>query len=413
MTLRAVGLITEYNPFHNGHAYHARQARERSGADVVVAVMSGHYVQRGQPALVDKWRRAEMALRHGVDVVIELPFPLACNSAPLFARGGVEILNAFAPALDGLCFGSEQGELKPLQELARDWQEQPSDDADACHLRQGKTFPQARGESGSASAIADQPNTILGVAYLRALDDLNSPIEPLTIRRQGHGYHDAGLDGDGFASATGIRQLLREGGTVSGLVPDVAGRSLMEAQERGMMVDDERWFAMLAQACLTPEDRDVSYLAPPGWAERMLEAALHAGTYDELVDAIKARHLTRTRVQRILCHLLSGVDDTLIEQLSRLGTPYLTLLGATTRGEAFLAQARKALDRPVLGNLSRISVRLRQYYAEQPEKLALAQRLVAIEDRMTRLYTLLLPGWPGKSRQWNYYQDALRISSVG
>ncbi|EAT14212.1 nucleotidyltransferase family protein [Desulfuromonas acetoxidans] len=410
MTLRAVGLITEYNPFHNGHAYHVRQARERSGADVVVAVMSGHYVQRGEPALIDKWRRAEMALRHGVDVVIELPFPLACNSAPLFGRGGVEILNAFAPHLDSLCFGSEQGELEPLQALARDWEEQPSDGADASHLRQGKTFPQARGESASEAAIADQPNTILGVSYLRALNDLNSPIRPLTIQRQGHGYHDAGLDGDGFVSATAIRHQLIQGKSIAGLAPVAAEGLLNEAKDTGMIVDMERWFAMLAQACLTLEEHDTSYLAPPGWAERMRDAALHATSYQELVDAIKARHLTRTRVQRILCHLLSGVDDALIEKLAQWGTPYLALLGATTRGEAFLSQTRKMMDRPVLGNLSRVSVRLRQFYAEQPEKLALAQRLVAIEDRMTRLYTLLLPGWQGKSRQWNYYQDALRLN---
>ncbi|WP_321533022.1 nucleotidyltransferase family protein [uncultured Desulfuromonas sp.] len=410
MSLRAVGLITEYNPFHTGHAYHARQARELSGAEVVVAVMSGHYVQRGEPALVDKWRRAEMALRHGVDVVIELPFPLACNSAPLFARGGVEILNAFAPALDSLCFGSEQGELEPLQALARNWQERPSDKADASHLRQGKTFPQARGESVSASTIADQPNTILGVSYLRVLDDLNSTIQPFTIQRQGHGYHDAGLDGGGFASATAIRQQMMQGNSIAGLVPGVAETMLNDAQQSGMIVDEGRWFAMLAQACLTLEEQDTSYLAPPGWAERMLHAAVNARSYQELVDAIKARHLTRTRVQRILCHLLSGVDDALIDQLAQWGTPYLTLLGATTRGEAFLSQTRKMMDRPVLGNLSRVSVRLRQFYAGQPEKLALAQRLVAIEDRMTRLYTLLLPGWQGGARQWNYYQDALRIS---
>ena len=410
MTLRAVGLVTEYNPFHNGHAYHARLARERSGADVVVAVMSGHYVQRGEPALVDKWRRAEMALRHGIDVVIELPFPLACSSAPLFGRGAVEILNAFAPALDCLCFGSEQGELEPLQALARDWQEQPSDEADASHLRQGKTFPQARGQSGTASAFADQPNTILGVSYLRALADLDSSIAPLTLQRKGHGYHDAGLDGNGFASATAVRQQLMQGNSIAGLVPDVVEAILNDAQQTGMIVDEERWFAMLAHACLTLEEQDTSYLAPPGWAERMLQAAVTVGSYQELVDAIKARHLTRTRVQRILCHLLSGVDDALIGQLTHWGTPYLALLGATPRGEAFLSQTRKSMDRPVVGNLSRISVRLRQFYAGQPEKLALAQRLVAIEDRMTRLYTLLLPGWRGKSRQWNYYQDALRIS---
>lgn len=410
MTLRAVGIVTEYNPFHNGHLYHVEQARRLSGADVVVAVMSGHFVQRGEPAIVDKWTRTRMALLAGVDVVIELPFPLACNSAPLFARGAVEILNAFAPALESLCFGSEGGELAPLRVLADDWQNYSDEQSDLSHVRQGKTFPQARAEQTVHPGLGDQPNTILGVAYLRALAELNSDIVPLTLRRLGQGYHGQGPVSDGFASATSVRQRLFDGHGVGDWVPTHVARLLEQALSTGMVVDFERWFAMLAQACLQLDGGEEDlYLAPPGLAERMMRAALVAQDYGQLVDSVKARHLTRTRIQRILCHLLSGVDDALIRQLQRDGSPYLTLLGATPQGEAFLAQTRKHLDRPLLGNLSRLSVRLRQFYQQRPETLGLAQRLVAVEDRMTRLYTLLLPGWQGRSRHWNYYQDALRI----
>ena len=113
--MTAVGLITEYNPFHNGHLHHLQESRRESGAEVAVAVMSGHFLQRGEPALVDKWVRAEMALRAGVDVVVEIPFPFACNSAPWFARGAVQLLDAFGGAVTSLCFGSETGEIGALQ----------------------------------------------------------------------------------------------------------------------------------------------------------------------------------------------------------------------------------------------------------------------------------------------------------
>ena len=141
----AVGLITEYNPFHNGHLHHLRESRRESGAEVAVAVMSGHFLQRGEPALLDKWVRAEMALRAGVDVVVEIPFPFACNSAPHFARGAVQLLDAFGGAVTSLCFGSETGELGALQRcsdlLSR--HETAIQPAPAPLPRQGPTFPAA------------------------------------------------------------------------------------------------------------------------------------------------------------------------------------------------------------------------------------------------------------------------------
>ncbi len=175
--MRSVGLITEYNPFHNGHLYHLEESKKAAGAEVAVAVMSGHFLQRGEPALVDKWVRAEMALRAGVDVVIELPFAWACNSAPHFATGAVQALNALG-GVDALCFGSESGDLKALEGCARLLLEQEDEVLRRTSqlLRAGKNYPEARAlvaeELSNDKAIAEllaSPNNILGIEYLKAL----------------------------------------------------------------------------------------------------------------------------------------------------------------------------------------------------------------------------------------------------
>lgn len=412
--MRAVGLITEYNPFHNGHRYHVEQARRVSGAEVVVAVMSGHFLQRGEPALLDKWTRAAMALHSGVDVVVELPFPLACNSAPLFARGGVEVLSSFGPSLDSLCFGSESGQLEPLQLLAQRWEQLDAELSGTHHARRGQTFPQARSqalaEQGDQIPGQDQPNTILGVAYLRALTRLNSSLQPLTIQRRGAQYHDRRPGSGAIASATAIRCLLAEQQPVDGYLPPTALPLLQQAVSEERVLCGQRWFQMVLQACLQePAQLAGAYQLEPGLAERIFQAALTAPNYDQLVDAVKARHLTRTRIQRLLVYLVTDLSAALVNDLATGGIPYLQLLGATPRGEAYLAQCRKTLQRPLIGNFSRIRPQLRRYYGDGSDQLSVALRLVAAEDRATRLYSLLLPGWRHGSRQWNYLQPPLRV----
>ncbi len=215
--MRAVGLITEYNPFHNGHLHHLNESLRQADAEVAVAVMSGHFLQRGEPALVDKWRRTRMALAAGVDVVVELPFAFACQSAPYFARGAVQCLNGLG-GIEALCFGSEAGELAPLQRCADLLQEHRTElqAATAAGLRQGMHYAEARGElvaglSGKASLaeLLHSPNNILALEYLQALRDTASAMAPFTILRLGAGFHETQASG-AIASATGIRHRLAE-----------------------------------------------------------------------------------------------------------------------------------------------------------------------------------------------------------
>lgn len=410
--MRAVGLVTEYNPFHNGHRYHAEQARKVSDADVVVAVMSGHFLQRGEPALLDKWARAQMALRCGVDVVIELPFPFACNSAPTFADGAIQILDLFSPHLDALCFGSESGQLEQLKPLAKAMAGYESVAADSHHLRSGQTFPQARAAAladlGFDTTLLDQPNNILSLAYLRAIDQRNSTLTPLTIKRIGAGYHDL-QPVDDIASATAIRQRLYAGESVQPYIPTAAHTLLDQAVQQKMVVDPQRWFAMLQHSCLDQRRHTVDcYQMEPGLEQRIFQAALTASDFDQLVDEIKARHLTRTRVQRLLCYQLFGLRSQEMSSALAQPIPYIQLLGATKNGERFLSQCRKQLPIPLVTNHSRLQSLLNRHYGHDNRARQQAQWMVDIENQVTRFYTLLLPGWGGQSRQWNYYQSPWR-----
>lgn len=408
--MRAVGLVTEYNPFHNGHRYHAQQARQVSGVEVVVAVMSGHFLQRGEPALVDKWTRAQMALRCGVDVVIELPFPFSCNSAPHFADGAIQIFDQFCPHINSVCFGSESGELGQLKPLAKAMAGYDSVDH---HARAGQTFPQARAaalaDQGFDAALLDQPNNILSLAYLRAIDQRNSALEALTIKRIGAGYHDL-QPVDNIASATALRQRLYAGEAVQPYLPTAAHELLIQAIEQKMMVDPQRWFSMLQHSCLDQRrDRRDCYQMEPGLEQRIFQAALAANDYEQLVDEVKARHLTRTRVQRLLCYQLFALRSQEMANALAQPIPYLQLLGATQNGERFLSQCRKELAIPLVTNQSRIQALLNRHYGRDGEARQHAQWMVDLEDQVTRFYTLLLPGWGGgQSRQWNYYQSPLR-----
>lgn len=412
--MRGVGVITEYNPFHNGHLYHVQQARQCSGADVVVAVMSGHFLQRGEPALVDKWTRAQMALRCGVDVVVELPFPYACNSAPLFARGAVQVLDLFAPHLDCVCFGSESGDLPRLQKLSQVMAGYDSSAADSHHLRRGQTFPQARAaalaQCGHDISLLDQPNNILSLAYLRALKQLDSDLRPLTITRRGAGYHDL-TPGDGdIASATAIRQLLVTGKPVQPYMPEATYSLLEQALVQRQVMDMSRWFAMVEQVCLRA-DRCAGncYQMEPGLKDRIFQAALVVDNFDDLVTRIKARHLTRTRVQRLLCYLVMGMKAAEVDDFLSRPIPYVQLLGTSKQGEMFLRQCRNDFPLPLINNFSRVHARLNRAYGRDSPMRKQAEWLVEMENRATRLYTLLLPGWQGASRQWNYFQQPCRV----
>lgn len=416
--MTAVGLITEYNPFHNGHQHHLQQSLKVSGAGVAVAVMSGHFLQRGLPAMFDKWVRTKMALAGGVDIVLELPIVWACNSAPHFADGAVAVLEACG-GVESLCFGSERGELAPLQECAALLNTSAARIARETTqaLRAGISYPVARAaamqETAGAAELLATPNNILGISYLQALADRGSQIRPLTIPRIGAGYHDS-LPRGVIASATGIRHLHAKGEDLSPFIPLDVQASLHEALHAGNVLDSSLLFPLLMTR-LSDEPAALSgiYQVEDGIAERLCQHARSAHNLAGLIDSVKVRHLTVSRLQRILAYILLNLATAEVEEQLAGGPSYLRLLGATTKGERFLAATRKKRTLPLLANLSRSSAQLKKFYGEQGPALRRAEALLRMETRATRLYTLLLTQWSGKDRNRDYYEAVCRNGFQG
>jgi predicted nucleotidyltransferase len=414
--MRAVGLITEYNPFHNGHLHHLRESLKQADAEVSVAVMSGHFLQRGEPALIDKWQRTEMALGAGVDVVVELPFVFACQSAPYFARGAVQCLNTLG-GIEALCFGSEVGELAPLQRCVDLLQEHRTelDSATAAGLRQGVHYAEARadlvtGLSHDASLIdlLQSPNNILALEYLQALQDTTSSMVPCTIPRLGAGFHELEASG-AIASATGIRHRLAEDQPVSEYLPPAAATLLRQALSEGLTSDPDLLHRLLLSHIFRGRDAlQKVYQVEQGLDRRLADAALESNGWEDLVGRIKVRQLTRTRVQRILCYALNDASAVVMTSALETGPLYLHLLGCSDRGRRFLSTSRKQRSLPLIANFSRIYATLKRFYGPETERLRQALAMLELDLRATRNYTLLLPGWTGRNRNRDFFQEVIR-----
>ena len=414
--MRAVGLVTEYNPFHNGHLHHLRESLRVTGAEASVAVMSGHFLQRGEPAMVDKWVRTEMALAAGVDLVFELPFAFACNSAPHFAMGAVQTLDALG-VVDSLCFGSEAGDLAQLNKVATVLVERQEEieSLTAARLRDGVNYPVARSEvlvgllPEVPAEILNSPNNILGIEYLKALYSTNSRIQPSTIKRLGAGYHDTDVTAQ-IASATGIRRMIAAGEEVESLLPQPCRKVLDEALRAGRSLDTGRLFvALQSQMLQESETLNEIYLVDDGIDRRLDLAALKAGSFDELVSGIKSRQWTLTRIQRILMYVLLQVKAVEMKAFMQTGPLYLRLLGSSERGRKILARARRRKKLPIIADPARATNTLRKFYRNRSAYQQLAEEMLRLDLRATRIYGLLQGERSGEYLNQDYYQPVRQV----
>lgn len=332
------GIIAEYNPFHNGHAYQIEQARLLTGCDFLVVVMSGDYVQRGAPAVFDKYTRTRMALACGADLVLELPVACSCASAEFFASGAVSLLDGLG-CVDFLCFGSESGDLQSLMEPARILAKESPVFQEALRrgLSLGLSFPAARKEAFRACTsdpdILDLPNNILGIEYLKALLQRESIIKPVTIKRKGQGYHDTLLD-SGFASASGIRRFLKqEEAPLSALpalkesLPDPVMEVLKDTLAHTLPVWEEDFSMLLRYELLRQSASDLTRYADisPDLGRRLKNCADKFSSFSEFVALVKTKDVTYTRITRALFHILLNLtgEDT----RNSVAMPYARILG--------------------------------------------------------------------------------------
>ena len=341
--MKVVGLITEYNPFHNGHAYHLQEAKRITGADYCIVVMSGNFVQRGVPAFLDKYNRTSMALSCGADLVLELPVCYATASAEFFALGAVSLLDKLG-IVDYICFGSENGDIKSMTEVAKLLIEEPIEYKTALNdsLKSGKTFPAARMDAINAiipedcNTILTSPNNILGVEYIKALLKLDSNITPVTITRKTAQYHSQELttkDGTAISSATAIRKALVEKQNLSSLkdhVPNAVYDIMHENLNKTFPITEDD-FSFLLQYKLLIEDRKslITYTdINTDLAGRILQNLKPDLTFSALALSFKSRQWTLTRINRALIHILLNLKSSQFSNYNTNGyAQYARILG--------------------------------------------------------------------------------------
>lgn len=367
--MNVVGLIVEYNPLHNGHQYHFEQAKKVTNADAVVIVMSGNFLQRGEPALVNKWARTEMALHMGVDLVIELPYVYSTQQARHFAFGAVTLLNSL-PFVTHLCFGSESGELDDLQTMAELLIREPDSFKETLRqkLGEGNSYPKSYGESlvqlskdkALDPALFSQPNNILGLHYLMSLLELNSSIIPTTIKREKASYHEKEFVDQKIASATGIREALFSTTTpdwnkIKPFLPpytlDILQR---EAAEGRGPVNWENYYPYLIQSFLAQSSQHLHsiYEMEEGIENRFKTKAREADSIEQLCQLVKSKRYTWNRIQRIMLHTYTQFtkEEALSLKLEE-GPSYLRLLGYSSTGKKLLNQYKKELTLPLISSI--------------------------------------------------------------
>ena len=386
--MQAIGIVAEYNPFHNGHQYHIEEAKAQTQADGVIAVMSGNFTQRGEAAVFDKWTRAELALTSGADLVLELPAAFAVRSAAYFASGAVQTL-----AATGICpylsCGVETENTADLTHLAAYLAEEPAEYQNTLqeYLQTGLSFPQARQkaletQNISGADIISQPNNILALHYLETIHRCGLSMKPLMITRRGQ-YHDSSLpsDSSAFASASAIRKLLmQQNSSWEEQVPEPVARLMKTHMHKGFAPMQMELFAPAIFTLLrrsTPEELSEILEISEGLEHRIYDAAFQTETLDDLCAAIKSKRYTYTRIQRTLCHLLLNM-----KQDMAFNTPqYIRVLGFTETGQKLLKAMKKTAQLPVIMRPARQRGLLNTD----------AQHMLTLDTRATSLYMTAYP----------------------
>ena len=387
-----VGIIAEYNPFHNGHAYHLEKSKELAKADYVIAVVSGNFVQRGNVSLINKWDKANMALTNGADLVIELPTVYSISSAENFAYGAVKILDSLN-IVDYISFGTELDDISVLDKCADILYKQPQKFVNLLNheLSKGLSFPKARenallmylNDIRKYSNVLSSPNNILAIEYLKALKKLKSHIRPIAIKRKNAGYNDLNIT-DNFASATAIRKKIIDNtpAGLSKLMPPNSYRVLYNSIQKGHYVKDitsfEKEIIYILRKMSLKEIENLPDVTE-GLEHAIKNAANSCNTIDEFMNIIKTKRYTNTRIQRILLYALLGITKDNMKNSTKV-QPYIRVLGMNKKGKDLISVIKRSNP-----NLN-IITSVKKYIDSNPNKALL--NMLNVDINATNTYTL-------------------------
>lgn len=363
--MRILGLICEYNPFHNGHLHHIEESKRLTGADKVIVVMSGNFVQRGAPAIMPKHLRTKMALESGASLVLELPTRYATGSAEFFATGAVSLLHQLG-CVDAICFGSECGDIHKLSTIADILLEEPSDYKSMLQesLKSGYAFPVARQlameafltqqySDFKAENLLENPNNILGIEYIKALKRLGSSITPYTILRKASDYHDTNLI-EAYSSASAIRRYLSDSfdETLLNQVPDSSYSIMKECLHTRFPIYSNDFSLLLHQKLLSSsresllEYQDMT----TALANRIIRMRKDYKNFEQFIELIKNKNTTYTRISRALLHALLEIPA--FELRPNTMNHYIRVLGFQKKDSDLLTLIKDNSTLPLLTKIT-------------------------------------------------------------
>lgn len=399
--MNITGLIVEYNPFHNGHIYHLQKSLEKTNADASIAVMSGNFIQRGEPALFDKFSRAKAAVESGVDLVVELPSIYASQSAELFAKGSVSLLNSLG-CVNSICFGSEEGNINALYLIASILCLEPQEFKEklSSYLGEGMLFPTARNKAlfdyinspdfsfgdnfngidlseERLNDILSSSNNILGIEYIKQLISLKSEIKPFTIGRIHSEYNSEEISGN-INSATAVRKKLYEiisskennssdideliksiqtSTDITNSIPESTLNMITSNIEKGFLpMYPEYFFETLISTIIRDKKNLESYFdISEGIENKIFKAALVAKDYDELLNLVKSKRYTMTRIKRCLNNILLGITKDDMELAKGINTiPYVRILAFNSKGREIIREIKKSSEIKIINKFSEV-----------------------------------------------------------
>ena len=367
-----LAIVAEYNPFHLGHKYHLEHSKSLTNANYSIAIISGSFVQRGEPSLVDKWTKSKMAIDNGIDLVIELPFIFSTQSAELFAFGSVSLLNSLN-IVNYISFGSELGDLKPLQEIANILVKEPPFFKEKLkeYLNLGNSYAVSRSNaledyykilesntinSNNIQEILKMSNNILAIEYLKSLQILNSNIEPITIKRIGSSYKENTLDNK-ISSATGIRNALfsQKIDSVQEYLPNESYKHLINYINNYNNFNTlDNYTQIIHYLVKRNGENDLKDImdVETGLENRIVNKAYKYKNIEDLVNKISTKRYAKTRIQRIFIHLMAGLDKWTFYKLLPYHPTYIRVLGANDKGVFLLKKIKEKSNVPIITKFS-------------------------------------------------------------
>lgn len=373
--MKATGIVVEYNPFHNGHKYHLQKTKELNPNNIIIAVMSGDFVQRGEPSIIDRWTKTKMALANGVDLVIELPVFYSSQSAEIFTKGAVGILEELK--CESMVFGSESGKINELKRISTLQESEEFKIKLKERLKSGDSYPTAH--SSTMKEILGKSelnsNDILGLEYIKAIRYWKSSIIPMTLKREKVGYHDTNIVGD-FASATKIREHLKKNEEISSIVTQESFNTLKEYSNFTYM---ENFYPFIRYELIKNSNNlsDIQDMEI-GFENRLLENAIKSINYDEFFKSISNRRYTTGRVQRVLTHTLLALTTNITEEVKK-SIPYVRVLGFNSKGREYLSYLKKFDNSKIITSYKKMNENF------SPEVCS----LIEFNERSSQIYRLI------------------------